>query len=126
MAQSPQNEIPPTQATRRRTPAWVRRPGRFLSQNAAVAAIAAWLGYWFLRFVFATNKWHVEPADALEQVQPDLPVIVAVWHGQHVLLEVHRDQLCQQRYRAVARHHRHAGPPAAPGARVEHPVGELR
>lgn len=86
MADKPATSNGPQPSAPRRTPKWIRKPGRWLSQNGAVAAVAAWLGYHFLRFVFSTNKWTVEPDDALDKVKPDLPVIVGVWHGQHVLL----------------------------------------
>jgi len=64
----------------------MRRPGRFLSENRLFAAAAAWLAVRYLNLVFKTNKWVVEPENILEEVKPELPVIVAVWHGQHVLL----------------------------------------
>ncbi|WP_075995699.1 lysophospholipid acyltransferase family protein [Salaquimonas pukyongi] len=71
---------------RRRTPVWLRKPGRWISQNGAFAAIVAWIAVRYLKFVFRTNSWVVEPDDILDQVEPELPVIVSVWHGQHVLL----------------------------------------
>ena len=42
----------------------------------------------YLKLVLKTNRFIVEPDDAVESVTPDLPVIVAVWHGQHILLPV--------------------------------------
>ncbi len=71
---------------RRRTPVWLRRTGRMLSRNRAVAAVLARLAAWYLRLVFATNRWQVEPADAMTQAGPHLPAIAVVWHGQHILL----------------------------------------
>ena len=71
---------------RRKTPAWVRRPGRLLSENSLFAAMAAWMAVRFLKLVYRSNSWVVEPENILETVKPDLPVICAVWHGQHVLL----------------------------------------
>ena len=64
----------------------LRRPGRLLSNNAAFAAAAAWLGVGYLKLVYRTNRWILEPADALERVMPMTPVIGAVWHGQHIML----------------------------------------
>ena len=72
--------------TRKSTPKWLRRPGRWLSNNSILADVAAKLIVWYLKFVFKTNSWVVEPENILEEVEPDLPVIVAVWHGQPVLL----------------------------------------
>ncbi|MCU0790394.1 MAG: lysophospholipid acyltransferase family protein [Nitratireductor sp.] len=73
---------------RRRTPQWVRRPGRLLSGNRWFAPMAAFLAIQYLKLTFRTNSWIVEPADALDKVAPHLPVIAAVWHGQHILLPV--------------------------------------
>ena len=39
-----------------------------------------------MKLVCKTNSFAVDPPDILEQVTPEQPVIVAVWHGQHVLL----------------------------------------
>lgn len=39
----------------------------------------------YLRFVWNTSRFVFEPADFYERVAPDLPAIVAVWHGQHFL-----------------------------------------
>ena len=71
---------------RKKTPKWLRKPGRWLSENRFFAVVVSWLAVGFLKLVFKTNKWTVEPEDILETVEPDLPVICAVWHGQHVLL----------------------------------------
>ena len=76
----------PSAKRRRKTPAWLRRPGRFLSENRAFAASAAWLAVRYLNFVYKTNRWVVEPENILEEVKPELPVIVGVWHGQHILM----------------------------------------
>ena len=73
-------------AKRRKTPIWLRKPGRWISQNGIFAAVVAWIAVRYLKFVFRTNSWVVEPEDILDQVTPELPVVVSVWHGQHVLL----------------------------------------
>ncbi len=38
-----------------------------------------------LRLTWLTNRRIFEPADFYERIKPDLPVIVALWHGQHFL-----------------------------------------
>ncbi|MCB1385116.1 MAG: lysophospholipid acyltransferase family protein [Nitratireductor sp.] len=86
MTQPDPHTPPATRARRGRTPNWLRSWGRSLSGNTALAAVSAWLAVRFLKLVFRTNSWVVEPEDILDQVTPELPVIVAVWHGQHVLL----------------------------------------
>jgi lysophospholipid acyltransferase (LPLAT)-like uncharacterized protein len=40
----------------------------------------------YLRLVWKTSRLVIEPADFYERVTPDLPVIVAMWHGQHFML----------------------------------------
>jgi lysophospholipid acyltransferase (LPLAT)-like uncharacterized protein len=40
----------------------------------------------YLRFVWNTSRSVLEPADIYEQMIPDLPVIIAMWHGQHFLV----------------------------------------
>lgn len=39
----------------------------------------------YLRLVWNTSRFVFEPADLYDRVRPDLPVIVAVWHGQHFM-----------------------------------------
>ncbi len=39
----------------------------------------------YLRLVYNTSKLVTEPADIYERVIPDLPVILAMWHGQHFM-----------------------------------------
>ncbi len=53
-----------------------------------LAAVAAFVGVRWLKLVFATNRWKVEPQDAMEFARPHLPAIASVWHGQHILLPV--------------------------------------
>ncbi|MGI9399893.1 MAG: lysophospholipid acyltransferase family protein [Rhizobiaceae bacterium] len=72
----------------RKTPKWVRRPGKLLSGNRFFAPVAARLAVWYLKLTFHTNKWVVEPEDIMDRVTPKLPAIAAVWHGQHIMLPV--------------------------------------
>ncbi len=39
----------------------------------------------YLRLVYWTSRLVTEPADIYERVIPDLPVILAMWHGQHFM-----------------------------------------
>lgn len=71
---------------RTRTPRWLRKLGRSLSDNTVLAWTVSKLAIWYLKLVYKTNSWIVEPPDCLEKVKRDLPVIAAVWHGQHVLV----------------------------------------
>ena len=40
----------------------------------------------YLRFVWNTNRLGIDPPDFYERVRPDLPAIVAMWHGQHFMM----------------------------------------
>jgi hypothetical protein len=40
----------------------------------------------YLRLVWKTTRLEVEPADAYEQIIPEFPIIIAMWHGQHFLM----------------------------------------
>ena len=47
----------------------------------------------YLRFVYMTSRLVTEPADIYERIVPDLPVIMAMWHGQHFMAPfVKRDE----------------------------------
>jgi lysophospholipid acyltransferase (LPLAT)-like uncharacterized protein len=75
--------------TRRRTRfKKLRKRGKALSQNSLLVAVLARLAIWYLKLVFRTNSWVVEPPDALDLAQQYLPAIAGVWHGQHILLPV--------------------------------------
>ncbi len=73
-------------ARKRRTPKWIRHPGRLISGSTWFAPVAAWFAVQYLRLVFRTNSWVVEPREPYSAVDGKLPVIAAVWHGQHILL----------------------------------------
>jgi lysophospholipid acyltransferase (LPLAT)-like uncharacterized protein len=40
----------------------------------------------YLRLVWNTSRTVLEPADIYERMIPDLPVIIAMWHGQHFMV----------------------------------------
>lgn len=66
----------------------LRRWFRSLSQGPVAVAVLARLAIWYLKLVHITNRYVVEPEDIVDQVKPHLPVIVGVWHGQHIMLPV--------------------------------------
>jgi len=41
------------------------------------------VGAWYLRLVWNTSRVTLEPADIYDRV--DMPLIIAMWHGQHLL-----------------------------------------
>jgi lysophospholipid acyltransferase (LPLAT)-like uncharacterized protein len=47
----------------------------------------------YLRLVWMTTRFTMEPEGFVEQAEFDLPVIVGVWHGQHLLVPFMRSYL---------------------------------
>lgn len=76
----------PTPKRRKRTPPWIRKIGRFVSEGRWTAPIVSTIAIWFLKLVYSTNKIIAEPADILDKIKPLQPIITAVWHGQHILI----------------------------------------
>jgi lysophospholipid acyltransferase (LPLAT)-like uncharacterized protein len=58
---------------------------RRLAQSPAVQKALGFLTAEFLRLVWWTNRLVLEPADFYEKVEPELPIIVGLWHGQHFM-----------------------------------------
>src|SRR5271155_1312941 len=44
----------------------------------------------YLRFVGSTTRFTLEPADIYERGEADMPIILAFWHGQHLIAPVAR------------------------------------
>jgi lysophospholipid acyltransferase (LPLAT)-like uncharacterized protein len=66
--------------------------GRRLKCKRWVQKTAGVLAAEYLRFVWKTSHFITEPADAYERVDPEQPVIIAMWHGQHFLMPFLRRQ----------------------------------
>jgi len=70
---------------------------RFVQIAAGVSAAH------YLRLVWYTSRFVVEPADIYQRLEPELPVIFAFWHGQHFMVPFAKPQ----NYRAkvlISRH----------------------
>ena len=61
---------------------WSRRLFRSRPVQIGVAIAAAE----YLRLVWKTSSFVVEPQDIYEQAGAEIPVILAMWHGQHFLM----------------------------------------
>jgi lysophospholipid acyltransferase (LPLAT)-like uncharacterized protein len=57
----------------------------------------------YLRLVWKTSKVVIEPADIYEQMNSQLPIILAMWHGQHFLVPFVRKG--QPAKVLISRHH---------------------
>jgi lysophospholipid acyltransferase (LPLAT)-like uncharacterized protein len=58
----------------------------------------------YIRLVGSTCRVVLEPADAYQRIEPELPVILAMWHGQHMLVPIaklnhHRAKVLISRHR---------------------------
>jgi lysophospholipid acyltransferase (LPLAT)-like uncharacterized protein len=51
----------------------------------------------YLRLVYKTSRLITEPADIYERVIPDLPVILAMWHGQHFMAPLSSGRISKPR-----------------------------
>src|SRR5215213_11564816 len=60
----------------------VKRLGRSRWFKEAVGFLVAR----YLGLVRRTNPFVVEPADAYDRIGPMMPVIAAMWHGQHFMI----------------------------------------
>jgi len=59
---------------------------RRIARSPVVQRFIGFLAAEYLRLVWFTNRLTIEPADLYEAVEPDQPVIVAMWHGQHFMV----------------------------------------
>jgi lysophospholipid acyltransferase (LPLAT)-like uncharacterized protein len=59
---------------------------RLLKQKAWVRRTVGILAAEYLRLVWRTSRFAMEPADPYRMYETDQPVIIGMWHGQHFLL----------------------------------------
>ena len=57
-----------------------------LSRIRAVQEVVGFLVARYLGLVRRTNRFVMEPADAYDRIGPMMPVIAAMWHGQHFMI----------------------------------------
>ena len=62
--------------------AFLKRFARSRLVQATVGIVAAE----YLRFVWNTSRTVLEPADIYERIVPQMPIIIAMWHGQHFMV----------------------------------------
>ena len=59
---------------------------RRIASSLAAQRVIGFLAAKYLRLVWYTNRLVIDPADIYERVEPDQPVIIAMWHGQHFMV----------------------------------------
>ncbi len=58
----------------------------------------------YLRLVWKTNSFAIDPPDFYGRVAPEMPIIVAMWHGQHFMMPFFRRE--QHRVKVLISRHR--------------------
>jgi len=59
---------------------------RELGRTGWVQHTAGFVAAEFLRLVWWTNRFTYYPADIYERMEPEMPLIIAFWHGQHFMM----------------------------------------
>jgi lysophospholipid acyltransferase (LPLAT)-like uncharacterized protein len=59
---------------------------RHLTRTGWFQRAAGFTAAEFLRLVWLTNRFKLDPSDLYERAEPDMPLIVAFWHGQHFMM----------------------------------------
>jgi lysophospholipid acyltransferase (LPLAT)-like uncharacterized protein len=59
---------------------------RRVARSPVVQRFIGLLAAEYLRLVWRTSRLTIEPANLYETVEPQQPVIVAMWHGQHFMV----------------------------------------
>jgi lysophospholipid acyltransferase (LPLAT)-like uncharacterized protein len=76
---------------------------RRIASSQTAQRFAGFVAAEYLRLVWLTNRLTIEPADLYAAVEPEQPVIIAMWHGQHFmapfLCRGHRAKVLISRHR---------------------------
>jgi lysophospholipid acyltransferase (LPLAT)-like uncharacterized protein len=59
---------------------------RRLTRSRRVQKVIGVAAAHYLRLVWNTTRFVIEPPDAYERIPKDVPIIIAMWHGQHFLM----------------------------------------
>jgi len=84
--------------------AWIS--SRRLAGSPFVQTTIGVLAAEYLRLVWMTNRFHLEPPDIYESIADDLPVIIAMWHGQHFLMPFVKQKNNAHRAKVLVSRHR--------------------
>jgi len=57
-----------------------------IGRSAAATSALGWTLTAYLRFTYKSSRFTIDPADFYERVDQHMPIIIAVWHGQHFLV----------------------------------------
>jgi hypothetical protein len=79
---------------------------RRLMRSSAVQTAVGTAAAAYLRLVWKTNRLIVDPPDLYDKVEPDLPIIVAMWHGQHFMVPFLKHDQPNHRTKVLISRHR--------------------
>ena len=57
-----------------------------LGRSPTVQGLTGLVAVAYLGLVRATTRFVLDPPDFQDRVQPDMPIIIAMWHGQHLMI----------------------------------------
>ena len=77
---------------------------RNLLRSSWVQRAVGFLAAEYLRLVWLTNKFHFDPANVYEMVEPQQPMIFAFWHGQHFMTPFIRTKRTHRAKVLISRH----------------------
>ena len=75
-----------------------------ITRSQGVQSAIGILSAAYLRLVWKTSRVILEPADIYERLKPELPIIVAFWHGHHYMMPFFRRAEHQVSV-LISRHH---------------------
>jgi lysophospholipid acyltransferase (LPLAT)-like uncharacterized protein len=78
---------------------WVREAAESAAQETLGALFAAYI--WLVR---RTNRFTIEPADLNDRITGNTPVIVAMWHGQHMMISYAWPSAIERMGALISRH----------------------
>jgi lysophospholipid acyltransferase (LPLAT)-like uncharacterized protein len=77
---------------------------RNLLRSSWVQRAVGFLAAEYLRLVWLTNKFSLDPPDVYQRVEPHQPVIFAFWHGQHFMTPFIRTKASHRAKVLISRH----------------------
>ncbi len=59
--------------------------GRWLKKKRWLQKAIGVLAAEYLRLVWKTSRFTIEPVEIYQRIEPEQPLIIAMWHGQHFM-----------------------------------------
>ncbi len=85
-----------------------RRLARRITHSRLFQNVVGTSGALYLQLVWQTSRLVLDPPDMYGRIEPDLPIIVAMWHGQHFMMPFLRRNDPKHRSKVLISRHRDA------------------